>query len=221
MRIGASLSRIPPRLAFWALAGVALFISHDAIFLAQIGPGQSLTGALREAGHEYWAIASLLLAFIGIAALAITVARLRGLRRAAEALGSASIVGARPYPARWLHVWVRLLAVVAVGFLVQENIEHLIGHSHAPGLGALIGPEYPLALPVIGLITGLAALVAAAASQAERALLAAIAEAMRRTLDRAPRQIQRPPMRLVAVLLSPLARASAGRAPPRLLVSAT
>lgn len=221
MRIGAPLAGIPPRLAFWALAGVALLVSHDAIFLAQIGPGQSLTSALREAGHEYWGIASLLLAFIGLAALAITLVRLRGLRRAAEALGSSPIVGSRPYPARWLGAWVRLLVVVAIGFVVQENIEHVIGHSHAPGLGALIGPEYPLALPVIGLMTGVAALVAAAASQAERALLAVIAEAMRRTLDRAPREVRRPPMRLVAVLISPLARASAGRAPPRLLVSAT
>lgn len=219
MKIRPTLARVPPPLAFWALAGVALLGSHDAIFLAQAGPGQSLARVLREAGHGYWAIASLLLAIIGLAAVVGTLVRLRGLRRAAEALGSSPSLSARPYAARWLHVWTRLFAVVAIGFVVQENVEHLIAHGHMPGLGALIGAEYPLALPVIGLITAVAALVAAAASQAEQALCALIADALRPALDRAPRDVPRPPIRLVAVLASPLARASAGRAPPRLLVS--
>jgi hypothetical protein len=221
MRIGAALAQVPPCLAFWALAGIALLLSHDAIFLAQIGPGQSLTRALREAGHDYWGIASLLLAIIGLAALVATFVRLRGLRRTADAVGASPIVDRPPYLARWLGSWVRLLAVVAIGFMAQENIEHLIGHSHAPGFGALIGAEYPLALPVIGLITGLAALAAAAVSQTERALRAVIADAMRRSFRRAPREIPRPPLHLGAILISPLARASAGRAPPQTFVSAT
>lgn len=221
MRIRTTLAAIPPRLAFWALAGVGLLVSHDAIFLSHLGPGQSLTRVLREAGHDYWAVASLLLASIGLAALLVTLVRLRSLRRTAEALGSPAVVSARPYAARWLGTWARLLAVVAIGFVLQENIEHLIAHGHAPGLGALVGPEQPLALPVIGLITGLAALIAAASSHTERALRALIADALHRTLDRAPRVVRRPPIRLVAVVGSPLARASAGRAPPGSLVSAT
>jgi hypothetical protein len=111
--------------------------------------------------------------------------------------------------------------VVAIGFGLQENVEHLISHGHAPGLGALIGPELPLALPVIAFITGLAALVAAALGQAEHALLAVIADALRRCTARAPRSTPRPPLRQAAVLLAPLARAWAGRAPPRTLVSAS
>ncbi len=39
--------------------------------------------------------------------------------------------------------------VVTTAFAVQENLEHLAGHGHLIGLGALIGPEYPLALPVL------------------------------------------------------------------------
>ena len=156
-----------------------------------------------------------------VAALAATLLRLRALRRSAATLGAAPTARSRPYAARWLATWARLLAIVAIGFAVQENIEHLIGHSHAPGLGALIGPEYPLALPVIALITGLAALVAAVLGQAERALLAVIADAMRRILARAPRRTPRPPMRLVAVLIAPLAGAWAGRAPPWSFVSAS
>ena len=216
------LGRIRGPVAFWALAGVALLLSHDAVFLAQVGPGEGLARTLREAGHDYWGLASTALAIIGLATLTATLIRLRVLRRRAEALGATPIAASRTsYGARWLRVWARLLAVVAIGFLVQENVEHLIGHGHAPGLGALIGPEYPLALPVIGLITGFAGLVAAALGQAERTLLAVIADAIRRLFARAPRTTARPPLRLVAVLASPLAAAWAGRAPPRLLVSAS
>ena len=221
MRDPAPSSSSRGSFVFWALAGVALLVSHDAILLAQVGPGQSLTRALREAGHDYWGIASLLLAIVGLAALAATLVRLRSLRRTAEKLGASPIVGTRPYLARWLASWVRLLAVVAIGFVIQENIEHLIGHSHAPGLGVLIGPEYPLAMPVLGMITGLAAFAAAALSHTEQALRAAIADAMRQFVGRAPRTLWRPPLRLAARLASPLATAVAGRAPPRTFVSAT
>jgi hypothetical protein len=221
MRIDRRLARIRGPFAFWAAAGVALLVSHDAIFLIQIGPGQALVRALRAAGHEYWGAASLLLGLIGIAVLAATMLRLRGLRRQAAALHAAPVMGSRRYAARGMAAWARLLAVVATGFLVQENIEHLIGHSHAPGLAALIGPEYPLALPVIALISGLAAVVVAALSQAELALLAVIADAIRRQLRRPPRRTFRPPLRLPAVLLAPMARDWAGRAPPGSLVSAS
>ena len=219
MRIGRQLARIRGPFAFWAAASVALLVSHDAIFLVQVGPGQSLVRTLREAGHEYWGLASLLLGFVGVGVLASIRLRLRGLRRLADSLGAAPVTRSRPYLTRWLVAWARLLAVVAVGFGIQENIEHLIGHSHAPGLGALIGPEHPLALPVIALVSGLAALVAAALSQAELALLAVIADAIRHRLRRHPRRTFRPPLRLAPTLLAPMARAWAGRAPPGLLVS--
>jgi hypothetical protein len=205
-------------IAFWALAGVALLLSHDAIFLAQLGPGQGLARVLREAGHGYWGAASAALAVLGLTALAATIVRLMALRRSARALGANPVPGAPQYLARWLRAWGRLLSIVAIGFVAQENIEHLFGHAHAPGLGALMGPEYPLALPVIGGITAVAAMFAAALSQTEQALLAAIADAVQRFVVRAPRHLQRPPLRLLVSLISPLARYAAGRAPPRTLV---
>ena len=207
--------------AFWAVAGVALLVSHDAVFLAQVGPGNALARVLREAGHEYWGIASLGLGTVGVATLMATLVRLRALRRSVGALGADPTARSRPYAARWLATWARLLAMVAIGFAIQENIEHLIGHSHAPGLGALVGPEYPVALPVITLVTGLAALIAAALSQAEHALLAVLVDAIRQLLMRAPRRTPRPPLRLVPRLGTRLARAWAGRGPPPSLVSAT
>ena len=105
--------------------------------------------------------------------------------------------------------------MVAIGFVVQENLEHALAHGHGLWAGALIGPEYPLALPVIGAITLLAALVAAAFVTAERILLARL-EPARHAL-RSPRRMQRPLRRLV-LPGGVEARTHAGRGPPPLLV---
>lgn len=218
MRIGATLARIPPRVAFWALAGVALFLSHDAIFAVQIGPGESLARTLREGGHDYWGLASLALALIGLAVAVGAWARVHRLhQRAAQ-------MDAMPGRARWSRLtatWVRLFAVVCIGFLVQENLEHSLTHMHIPGLGALLGPEYPLALPVIALITGVAALLATVVGGIERDLVAAIADALRQAFGHAPRNRPRPPIRVSGTRISPLALAIAGRAPPRAFAQLT
>ncbi len=217
----SQLSRLRGPVAFWALAGVALLVSHDAILLAQAGPGRALTDVIRDAAHDYWGTASLVLAIGGVAAVLWTVLRLRSLRGSARSLGATRFAPTRAFPARWLRTWLRLLPIVAIAFALQENVEHFAMHAHAPWLTALIGPEYPLALPVIGLITALAALGAAALSHTEQALLAAIADALRGFIGRAPRHLGHPPRRLAVRRLSPLAGTSAGRAPPRAFVSAT
>jgi hypothetical protein len=206
------------RLAFWALAGAALFVAHDAIYLAQVGPGQSLAAVLRTAGHGYWAWASLALALAAIVAGTWAWIRMRRLRRRARALGTSP--AARPFTRRFAASWWRLAAVVAIGFVFQENVEHLAVHGHAPGLEALIGPEQPLALPVIGLISALAAAVAALVMRAHEALVVAIEAALRRPI-RPPRVTVRPPARLLAAIGSVLAGQGAGRAPPAVVVSAT
>jgi hypothetical protein len=200
------------RLAFWALAGLALFVAHDAIYLIQIGPGEALTAALRTAGHGYWGVASLVLTAIALVAGTWCWLRIRRLRRSASALG-ASPAPAPRVARRFASAWLRLALVVTAGFVVQENVEHLIVHGHAPGTGALLGPEYPLALPAIGLVSAFAAIVAALVSGTRDALVSAIAAALRR-LARAPRTDGRPPARLAAVIGSVLAHPGAGRAPP-------
>ena len=203
-------------IAFWALAGIALLVSHDAIFFVQYGPGESLTAALREAGHAYWTVASLGVAVIGALVAASVAFRLLHLRRRARRLATVGTPVPSGWPRRLLMTWGRLLAVVAIGFVIQESAEHFAMHGHAIGVGALIGPEYPLALPMLGLVTLAAALVAVYVSAVEASLEATIAAAVR--LLRAPVRITRPPFELFLPRIPVLARAAAGRAPPHVLI---
>jgi hypothetical protein len=214
MRIGAALSRIPRGITFWALAGVALLVSHDAVFLVQLGPGEELTRALRAAGHDYWGWASLALLGIGVAAGSAALLRLRSLRKRVERLRAAPAASRTALAGRFAATWVRMLGVVVIGFALQENVEHVISHGHAIGLGALLGPEYPLALPVIGLITAVAGLIAAAVQRTERELVSIIHAALWQR-KRRPMRVSRPPLHLALPRLSPLALEVAGRAPPR------
>jgi hypothetical protein len=112
--------------------------------------------------------------------------------------------------------WGRLFAIVAIGFVIQESAEHFAMHGHAIGVGALIGPEYPLALPILGLVTLAAALGAVYVTGVAASLDATIAAAVR--LLRAPLRITRPPLALVLPRIPVLARAAAGRAPPDVLI---
>lgn len=222
MSIAALPRVVRARIAFWALAGVALLVSHDAVFLAQLGPGESLVRTLRHAAHDYWGAVSIALAVVGVGATLAVAIRILRLERRAAALGARRVTAGRPgYLRRVASVWLALFAVVAIGFLIQENLEHARVHGHLIGISALVGPEYPLAIPVIGLITLGAAFLGAAIGGAERALLVAIAEALRHLILRPPLRLGRAPLRLGSPRRSPLAGASAGRAPPRRLVPIT
>jgi hypothetical protein len=209
------IARIPSQLAFLALAGLALLVSHDAIFLVQLGPGEGVVRALRTAGHDYWGAASIGLVVVAAIAAAITAVRLVGLRNRASSLR------ARPrsptgYARRVAVMWGLLFAVVAAGFVVQENVEHVVMHGHAIGLGALLSAEYPLALPVIAVITGVAGLVAGLVWRTERALIAAIAAALARLPHRPRLRVARAPIgdrRRPSILSRP----GASRAPPVML----
>ena len=209
------LNRARGRIAFWALAGLALLVSHDAVFLAQVGPGERLTAALRSAGHDWWGVASVIL--VGIAGLmgAITLVRIARLRRAAAALDARGRAQTTRL-ALLLPTWGRTAAVVVIGFAIQENVEHFIAHGHAIGAGALIGPEYPLALPVLAIVTLVAALGATLLMASERELVTAIVAALRRRL-RPMRVAIRPARRVAPPIGSVIARFLAGRAPPSTL----
>jgi hypothetical protein len=215
MRIAALASRHRGPMSFWALAGAALLVSHDAVYLVQTGPGEPLAAALRTASHDYWGAASLGLIAVTLLAGAASLVRLALLRHEAAALGATR----RPQRGRLGHllaIWVRLAALVVVGFAIQENVEHFITHGHLIGSAALVGPEYPLALPALGIVSLVAALAAALIVTSERALVAAIRVAMA-AAHRPERRVSRPPQRLPGLSGSVLARYRAGRAPPSVL----
>jgi hypothetical protein len=205
------------RLAFWALAMVGLLVAHDAVHLAQIGPGQALVAELRSAGHGYWGTASLALSAIAVIGTASSLIRLRRLRMRASALGAVP-ASSLSFGRRFVAAWWRLAAVVAIGFALQENIEHLVAHRHAMGTGALLGPEFPLAVPVIGAIAAIAAAIATVVAGAQQAIVAAIEAALRARLRRVREAVRRSGS-APAAIGSVLARPGAGRAPPPLLVS--
>jgi hypothetical protein len=206
------------RVAFLALAGIALLAAHDAIYLAQIGPGEALADALRTAGHGYWGGASVGLTLVAVIAGVVALARIRRLRRQASALG-ATRGSAGPFARRLCVAWLRLSALVTLGFMLQENVEHLVAHGHALGAEAVLGPERPLALPVIGLIAGVAAVIATVIAGTQASLVVGIEAALRR-LIRPSRTGRRPVARLAIVIGPVLSRRGAGRAPPALVVSA-
>ena len=209
------------RLAFWALAGVAQLASHDLVYVVQVGPGEALAQTLRQAGHGYWGIASTVLGAIGAVAAIATFARFRRLRRTARRLSAPHLRTTDSYASRWGANWSRLLGIVLVGFLLQENAEHWLQHGHAPGLGAIAGPEYPLAIPVIAMTTAVAALFAALVRRAEADLLHRISAALSRLIGQGPTRLERPALHVRRPRLSPLGQSAAGRAPPRELVSVT
>lgn len=219
MRIRGARARVPAWFAFWAMAGVALLASHDAIYAVQVGPGEALANVLRRAGHDYWGAASLALTLIGLVACGAAAVRLRRLGRRASTLPRVAAIEGQPtLRTRLPHLWVRLFAVVVIGFVLQENLEHALAHGHALGLGALFGPDYPLAIPVIAGVTLLAAIIAAFLVGRERRLLAMIAAATQAGRPRAPRAVPRPPLRLSLPRVAPMGGAVAGRAPPHRFV---
>jgi hypothetical protein len=212
--------RLSPSLTFWALAVVTLLLSHDAVWLAQVGPGAQLTGVLRQAGHGYWGLASAVLLLVGALALTGTAWRVIALRRQARAIGANRVARGGRWDARRLAMtWLRLAALVTLSFAVQENAEHFVAHGHVLGAGALVGPEYPLAIPVIATMCAVAAVLAVAVAAVERSLELSIAHAARATSIHAPRRLDRPPVRVVLRRLAAMATGDAGRAPPGLLVT--
>ena len=207
------------RLRFPALAALGSLVAHDAIFAAQFGLGPDRDVVLAATAHGYWpafVAVTLLAVMAGAGTAIIRVARLHRLVRGLPA--TAQSIGHPPYPREALHLWPRLLAVVAGVFLVQENVEHLAAGRGLPGLWALSGPDYPLAIPVLVAVTGLLAVVGGWLQWHRETLIRRL-RAAQAAIARS-RQLSRVPHRrwaLVAALVAHrriLLRRDAERAPP-------
>lgn len=216
-----SRGSVARRVSFWLAAAASLLMTHDGIYLSELGAGRQLVEALRTAGHGYWPLASAVLFGCGLAVAIVWAVRLAWLARTAHGTPAPVPADLRPrtrWLARALRMWPRLVVVVLGAFLLQENVEHAVSHSHFLGLDALIGPEHPLALPVLVVVTALAALIAAAVRLHEQVLLSRIAGA-RLARTRASHTIGSiRPRRGRIARRHPLARLGAGRAPPALFL---
>jgi hypothetical protein len=131
------------------------------------------------------------------------------LRRAAHAVSTGDAGHARRLPAGalWLATFAGLLAIYAT----QETLEGLLATGHPGGVGGVVGHGGWWAIPAAAAI----ALAVTALLLAGRVLLRVAAQAYR-SARRAPAQT-RLPAGVVLPIVRPLARAAAGRAPPRLL----
>ena len=145
-------------LRFVLLIAASLLVAHDGVYAAQYGVGARLAARMSASGHDgiYWPLFSVLGA-TGAVALGLLAAReLLLLSRKVGALDSRSDPQRTAAPGYWrelANLWPRLFLLVTPLFVLQENVEHVLSHGHVIGIGALTGPEYPLALPVLVVVT--------------------------------------------------------------------
>lgn len=202
------------------LALVALLSAHTAIYVAQFGPGDRFAQAMASGGHDGWWIPmSLVVLGVGSLLLIRTLGGLAHLEVRARASARAGGAGRAPFAPEIRSIWRRLLPLVAILFLAQENLESVAAHGRLLGLDPLIS-DFGMALPVLALITlGLSVL---------GALLRWRVAVLRARITSPNQQARRPVLSQVVAgrwrMVGALAprqwmadRLDAGRAPPRLL----
>jgi hypothetical protein len=151
-------------LRFGLLALGGLLVGHQAIYVAQYGDGAALAQAMTAGGHDgYWGVFTTV-ALSGLLLLLLRSAwRVLELRRATApaAMAAPPPSAALSYRRELLRLWPPLLGAVSVAYLVQENLEHLGAQGHLAGFSPLVGAAAPFALPILGLVTLVFALVGA------------------------------------------------------------
>jgi hypothetical protein len=208
-----------PRLAVVAawlrqaiLVLAALFVAHDAIYIARYGIGDGYAHAMAAQGHDaYWAPMAIVLA-VGV--LLVGLGTALAYRRLANAAAGGQPSGrGLSYPAELGGVWLRLFPTVAALFAIQENVEHLVVEGHVGGLAPLGG----LTLPVLAATTFVLAALGALVRWRIRGLAAAVAAAARPRLRPAVRLVHPARWQIVGAIVArrwTIGRLDAGRAPP-------
>jgi hypothetical protein len=208
-----------PRLRNSILVLFALFVAHDAIYLAQFGTGAPFAQAMTDGGHDgYWVPASLVVG----AAVALTFLGVLGalarLERQAQCIG-----GAGNGPSYWSELgstWLRLFPTVGLLFGIQENVEHLFIDGHVAGLDPLFGPGTSLTVPVLAATTLVLTAIGSLVRWRIRVLEARLAGAERQTFQRVSAICQPGHWTTIAAAIAHrriLDRRDAGRAPPSIL----
>jgi hypothetical protein len=139
-----------------------LVLAHNLIFLARYGAAYG--EALAHTGHDHgWSSAVLTVLAAAGACLTVAVLQLRRLTALARDAGAGTVEPptVRPFVRRWLRLTACLVVVTALLLILQENLEHLGIGKPLPGLGVLLSPEYPNAIPIVALVAAAVAFVGA------------------------------------------------------------
>jgi hypothetical protein len=203
------LRDVPPALRGAALMPAAAFAVHQLRY--KLAFGASASHALAAQGHAY--LASLTPWIVLLATLSVG-ATLGGLaQRWASGV-------ARPGRAAGLGVWLAAALALLAIYGGQELLEGLLATGHPGGIAGVLGDGGWWAVPLALLIGGVLALALRGAETAERMLAAAPAGGSLRLSARALDALPlRPASQPLLVLPAPLARAAAGRAPPRVRIA--
>lgn len=219
------IASLAPRLRGVALILFALFVAHDAVYVARFGLGPDLATAMAKRGHDpYWVPASITVAFIAGVVFIAAIIRLARLERRSRYLPDPMPLERRAYLRACLRTWAWLLPTVAGLFVVQENLEHLVGHGHLLGLRGLAGTDLlHVVIPLAATTLALAA-CGTVVHWRVRVLVARVAAAAARQAHRirsasVPKAWPTLASEVAAGWMS--VRLDAGRAPPRSLEPTT
>jgi hypothetical protein len=210
------------RTRFWALALVGLLVGHTAVYLVEYGSRYS--DAMARTGHGYWLVFAPLVVVVGGVPLAAAVIglyrfwqRLRTPNPAIPSRPTGPPTGPAPsFIREFLGLMPRLLAVILVGFVIQENIEAASVGLRLNGAGVL---NDLMTLQVLVAITALIAAAGAWLRWRESVLTERLRQ-LRAGLAHADASLVSPDTRswteiAAAIALRWLvARRVAGRAPP-------
>jgi hypothetical protein len=194
----------------------ALFVAHDAIYVAQYGVGDAYARAMSAGGHDaYWTPTRLVLGMSAALIFVLTLRLLGRLRRGAA--DTPETPGGPSYVEELGRTWLRLFPTVAVLFVAQENLEHLATDGHLPGLGFLAGS---LTLPVLATTTFVLAAIGSLLRWRIRLLEARMAAATRARFAPPVAMVGDRGWLVIAAAIAHfwiLGRRDAGRAPPSIL----
>lgn len=206
------LAALPPALRGAALTPAAALLVHQARY--ELAFGADAPRALAQQGHAY--LSSLTPWIVLLAGLALG-ASLGALVQRWAAGGAARGYASRAPRMAGVRVWLLASAGLFAMFAGQELLEGLLSGGHAAGVAAVLGGGGWWALPVAAVVGGLLTLTLRVGAIAEDALDPATLR-LRLSIGAAARtRVLRPAVPAVR-LPRPLARAAAGRAPPRAAV---
>lgn len=217
---GAARARAFAAARFVTLVLACLLVAHTTIFIARYGTGPAFAAAMTAEGHDAYWPAFLLVVGGGSAVLAVSaVRRLRVLAgRAPRRRRSADGTPLPAFGDELKRLWPNIFGATTLGYVLQENIEHLAAHGHLPGAGVLWGAEGSFALPGLLLVSLFGAALGALVRWRIRVYVARIGRAAGRPRPR--RALAARPARRWAFVgatcaLAQIAvRPDAGRAPP-------